>query len=124
LGIFTAVQTWWARRPELRRVVERKGSNGAQPGYLHRREGGGRWTPLSDAGAAGEDFRDGRPTPVVGPQGDDADGSQLAHGDSGVIFRQAMAGQIGEVSRVQGRGLGREAIDEHIVRGPGGRRRR
>ena len=48
----------------------------------------------------------------------------LANGDSGVIFGQAMAGQVGVVCRVQGRRLRRETIDEHIVPGPGGSRRR
>ena len=84
--------------------------------------GVGRHSP--GAGAADENFRDRRPTPVIGPQGDDASRSQLADGDPRVIFRQAMAGQVGVVSRVQRPGLRRETIDEHIVRSLGDSRRR
>src|SRR6266478_2129843 len=74
------------------------------------------WAPLAESGAASEGWWVQRKAPVICPQSSDTRRCLLAHGYSGVVLGQAMGGQIVVIGRVEGRGLGREAVDEHIVR--------
>ena len=77
----------------------------------------GHRTPFAGVGSADERGRRGiGEAPVPGPHRDESGRGRRADRNAGVGLRDEVGGEIGVIRRVEKRELGRELVDQHVVR--------